>query len=210
MKLLVISPTKTVDNEIKIVQSLFENGLSTFHLRKPKLSTKELQSYIEQIPEYFHNRIIIHSHHNLARKFNLKGIHLTKQHLKNKWRLWLNLNLGGLRNRNLIITQSCNTLASLYEPNEYQLNYVLLRPVFDPLTNNLQSGFHPAGIAAAIEKVPYKIIVGGGINLQTIKTCITLKVDGVLLGSSIWKHDKPVEQFVAITNYLHKEKINLE
>jgi thiamine-phosphate pyrophosphorylase len=210
MKLLVISPTKTKDNEIRIVKELFENGLDTYHLRKPKQSTKELRAYIKQIPEYFHNRIIIHSHHNLAREFNLKGIHLTKQHLEHKWKLWLNLNLGGLRNKNLIITQSKNTLASLYEPSEYKFNYVLLRPLFDPLTNVLQSGFHPTGIKAAMEKVPFKIIVGGGINLTTIKICAELGVEGVILGTIIWKNENPLNAFLEIANYLNNEKIGIE
>jgi thiamine-phosphate pyrophosphorylase len=207
MELLIISPSKTTDNEIKIVKELFENGLNTFHLRKPKQSTKELRAYIKQIPDYFHDRIVIHSHHNLAREFNLKGIHLTKQHLEHKWRLWLNLNLGGLRNKNLIITQSKNSLASLYEPSEYKFNYVLLRPLFDPLTNILQSGFHVAGIKAALEKVNYKIMVGGGINLQTIPVCVDLNVDGVILSSAVWKKEKPLQAFLDILNYLQEKKI---
>jgi thiamine-phosphate pyrophosphorylase len=206
MNILVISPSKTKDNEIKIVKELFENGLETFHLRKPKQSTKELRDYIKQIPEFFHNRIVIHSHHNLAREFNLKGIHLTKQHLQHKWRLWINLNLGGLKNRNLIITQSKTTLASLYEASEYKFNYVLLRPVFDALTNSLQSGFHPSGIKAALEKVPFELVIGGGINLSTIKICMDLGVKNIILGSYVWNNNEPIQAFIAIQNLLEQEK----
>jgi thiamine-phosphate pyrophosphorylase len=209
MELLIISPSKTTDNEIKVVKELFENGLGTFHLRKPKQSTKELRDYIKQIPDYFHNRIVIHSHHNLAREFNLKGIHLTKHHLKQKWRLWLNLNLGGLRNKNLVITQSKTTLASLYEPSEYKINYVLLRPVFDPLTNSLQSGFHVAGLKSAMEKVKFKIMVGGGLNINTVRLAIELGIDGLVLGSTIWKSDSPLKSFIEIMDFLHHEKIEL-
>ncbi len=207
MNILVISPSKTKDNEIKIVKELFENGLETFHLRKPKQSTKELRDYIKQIPEFFHNRIVIHSHHNLAREFNLKGIHLTKQHLQHKWRLWINLNLGGLKNRNLIITQSKTTLASLYEASEYKFNYVLLRPVFDALTNSLQSGFHPSGIKAALDKVPFELVIGGGINLSTIKTCLDLGVKNIILGSYIWNNNEPVQAFIEMQNFLEQEKL---
>ena len=32
--------------------------------------------YLQEIPVHFHNRIVIHSHHNLAWTFKLKGIHL--------------------------------------------------------------------------------------------------------------------------------------
>ncbi len=210
MNILVISPSKTKDNEIKIVKELFENGLDTFHLRKPKQSTKDLKNYIEQIPEFFHNRIVIHSHHNLARVFNLKGIHLTKQHLEHKWRLWVNLNLGGLRNRNLIITQSKSTLAALYEPTEYKLNYVLLRPVFDSLTNTLQTGFHPTGVKAALEKVPYGLVIGGGINLITIKKCMDLGIENVMLGSYIWHDEQPIQAFINMKNFLEQEKLSIQ
>lgn len=35
MKIIVISPSKTIANEAQVVTAFFENGLELFHLRKP-------------------------------------------------------------------------------------------------------------------------------------------------------------------------------
>src|SRR5580693_580545 len=88
MKLIVISSSKTLANETQILTSFFEQGLQTLHLNKPKYSTPKLAKLIRSIPEKYHNRIIIHSHHNLLLKFDLKGVHLTKKHKKKKIRTW--------------------------------------------------------------------------------------------------------------------------
>src|SRR4051812_14871094 len=107
MKLIIISSSSAIiENETLLITKLFEAGLETFHLRRHKLSTKKMKEFIKQIPEHFHNRIIIHSHHKLARKFKLKGIHLTKSHKKNRLQTWLTLKLLKLRNPNAIVTTS--------------------------------------------------------------------------------------------------------
>src|SRR3954463_10532790 len=85
MKLVVITPSKDVADEHTLVTKMFESGLNTLHLRKPKYSTNQMAEYICEIPSHFHNRIVIHSHHNLALKFKLKGIHLSSTHLSKSW-----------------------------------------------------------------------------------------------------------------------------
>ena len=102
MKLVVITPSKRSDNEIASIIQMFEAGLDTLHVRKNRFSTKELDEYISEIPVHFHNRIIIHSHHKLALKYNLKGFHFTTTHLNRKFRLWWNTKMIYLRKPRLI------------------------------------------------------------------------------------------------------------
>lgn len=89
MRLVVITPTKDFTDETSLVTKMFESGLKTLHLRKPSYSTNQMKQYIKEIPEHFHDRIVIHSHHDLALKFTLKGIHLGRIHLSKKWKYWL-------------------------------------------------------------------------------------------------------------------------
>src|ERR1041384_3209955 len=98
MKLVIISSSASIENEAKIITSLFEAGLENFHLRKHKLSTRATKELLSEIPAHFHNRIILHSHHSLARKFKLRGIHLTKSHIKKKYRTWFLIRLIRLKN----------------------------------------------------------------------------------------------------------------
>lgn len=84
MKLFVITSSKEVPDETSLITKMFECGLTNLHLRKPKFSTNQMSDYIKEIPEHFHKYIVIHSHHQLALKYNLKGIHLTSTHLSKK------------------------------------------------------------------------------------------------------------------------------
>src|ERR1035437_9133261 len=117
MKLIVITSSRSLPDEHMILTSLFENGLQTLHLSKPNYSTPRMTRLIRNIPEKFHNRIVIHSHHNLMLKFNLKGIHLTKKHKKRKLTTWFMLKLLTYRKPDLQTSTSFTKLASILESN---------------------------------------------------------------------------------------------
>ena len=116
MKVVLITPSGKSDNEIAAVIQMFEAGLDTLHVRKNRFSTKELDDYINQIPKHFHNRLIIHSHHRLALKYDLKGFHFTSTHLKKKLSLWLNTKFIYLRKPRLIKSISFRRASDLYLP----------------------------------------------------------------------------------------------
>src|SRR3954462_11503526 len=118
MKLIVISSSNSIENEADTVIKLFELGLETFHLRKHNLSTRKTRDFIDAIPEHFHNRIVIHSHHKLARQYNLRGIHLTKSHKKRKLRTWLTLKFIKLKNPGIITTTSYSTIGQVLSNNQ--------------------------------------------------------------------------------------------
>ncbi|MFN5181861.1 MAG: hypothetical protein ACK5D5_02420, partial [Bacteroidota bacterium] len=121
MKIILISPSKDLENEHHLVKFFFESGLENFHLRKPRHSTEQLEKYINKIPEQFHKRIILHSHHNLAGKYDLKGIHFTKNHLSKPKTTWLKIKLLSYkRNINTLIkTKTCSKISDVYLKTEY-------------------------------------------------------------------------------------------
>jgi thiamine-phosphate pyrophosphorylase len=211
MKLIVISSSGIIENETNIVTKLFEAGLETFHIRKHKLSTKQIKEFINQIPKHFHNRIIIHSHHKLARKFNLKGIHLTKSHKKNKTRTWFTIKILKLRNPGIIITTSYSSIGQLLEKsNTYNYDYVFLSPIFDSLSSKFQGGFTAHSLRSAIEKTDLKVIARGGIDITAIEKANALGFYGLAFYSSIWKKKNPLEEFNKIVEKFQELKIPIE
>jgi thiamine-phosphate pyrophosphorylase len=212
MKIIVISPSKR-DNkadEIKTVIGLFENGLETYHLRKPKFSTKELSEYIKNIPEQFHNRIVIHSHHNIARKFNLKGVHYTKAHLKKNFKNWWREKTLGIAKSNLIKTASHTKLSSVYDNNDMKFDYEFLSPIFDSLTGKYQSGFYEEGIKAAIKKTGKNLVARGGVDITRIEKVQELGFRGMALYSCIWDNPTPVEEYIKIVKRFNELSIKVE
>ena len=150
MKLIVISSSKNTASEIKTVIQMFENGLEHFHLRKPKLSSKKLSEYISAIPAHFHNRIIIHSHHQLALKVKWRGIHYTRSHLRPTFKNWWRAKRIAFSGKKLLKTSSFTKLSDLYDEPEIMFDYVFLSPIFDSLTGKYQSGFYEEGINTLI------------------------------------------------------------
>ena len=140
MKLIVISSPKSIERESDILFHLFEEGLQTLHIRKPRYSTPKLKRLLQSIPSQYHNRIVIHSHHSLALQFNLKGIHLTKRHKNRRLKTWATLKLLKSRKPNLIVTTSFTKLGSIIE-SDRECDYVFLSPIFDSSTSKYQAGF---------------------------------------------------------------------
>lgn len=211
MKLIVISSSHSIENETKIVTKLFEGGLETFHLRKHKLSTRKMKEFISAIPSHFHNRIVIHSHHNLARNFNLKGIHLTKSHKKHKFKTWLVLKLIHLKNPKVIITTSFTTIGELFDTaHEKRYSYVFLSPIFDSLSSRFQGGFTEYSLKSALQKTHKNVIARGGVDISAIEKAYNIGFDGLAFYSSIWKKKDPVEEFSKIIEKFQELKIPIE
>lgn len=197
MNIIVISPSKTPDNETRIVTELFEHGLQTFHLRKPSMTTKEMRQYIESIPAHFHNRIVIHSHHQLLKLFPLKGIHLTRQHLKRKFYSALRVRFLKMRRPGIIVTTSFHKIATLYE-NKKKYDYVLLGTIFDTVSDKFNAGYNPHTLRAALEKSVTPVVARGGTHSGNVGTCHELGFAGMIFYSGVWKQENPVEEFCKI------------
>jgi len=210
MELTVITSSKKNDDEPAIVTKLFEAGLSTLHLRKPRFSTKQLSAYIEKIPTHFHNRIIIHSHHDLIFKFNLKGVHFTDVHLERKFKKWWFLRKLRVRNKKIFSSRSYHKLSEVYNTEEIKFNYYLLGTVFNALTNTFYSGFYEHGLTAAIKTSGKDFIARGGINEQTIEKAYHLGFKGAALNSYLWKSENPFQKYVEILDFCKEKGISID
>ena len=211
MQLIVISSSSTIENEAQIITALFEGGLETFHLRKHKLSTKKTRELLKSIPAHFHNRIVIHSHHKLAYKFNLKGIHLTKTHIKQKIKTWFTIKLIKLKNPEIIITTSFSNIGQIMDnKHKYNYRYVFLSPIFDSLNSKFQGGFTEHSIRSAIQKSQLKVVARGGIEINIIEKANSIGFNGLAFYSCIWKKKDPLAEFNKIVEKYQELKIPIE
>ena len=196
MRLIVISSSKTVENEAEIVTQFFESGLQTFHLRKRWLSVAKTKQFLAEIPPQYHNRIVLHYNHLLVRKYKLKGVHLSKSHFKKEIKTWIILKLLRFSNPNLEVSTSFNNLGQLTNPNtDYNYSYVFLSPIFDSLSSKYQSGFTEHSLSTSLKKTEYKVIARGGIDTETIEKSFRIGFHGVAFHSNLWKKRNPSAEF---------------
>ncbi len=210
MKIVVITPSKRDDNEIASVIQMFEAGLETLHVRKTRFSTKELEEYIKEIPAHFHNRIIIHSHHRLALKYNLKGVHFTSTHLKQKLQLWWNTRMIYLRKPKLIKTISYKRANDLYPEQKVKTDYCFLGTMFHNLNGELYSGFYTETVEAAIKKSGKLIYARGGVNEKSVELAYKLGFHGIALYGHLWKNVSPFTKYIEFIRFCKEKNIPID
>lgn len=210
MKLVVITDSKRNDTEIAAIVKMFEAGLETLHVRKSKFSTKELSDYIKEIPSHFHNRIIIHSHHNLALKYNLKGFHFTSSHLNRKFKLWWNTKIIYLRKPKLVKSLSFKRASDVYLPQRVTIDYCFLGTIFHNISGELYSGFYKESLEALIKKSGKKIYARGGISEKSIEMANRIGFHGVALHGYLWKSPNPYTKYIEFINYCKTKNIPID
>lgn len=198
-KLIVISSPEGYEHEVYDVQAMFKAGLQHFHIRKPKFSTNRLRRYIEKIDKKYHNRIVLHSHHELCIPFRVRGIHLTRRHRKKNFiRTWLQMKYIKIRRPKIEITAAYHTITSFKEANP-GYSYVFLSPIFNSISKlGYKSTFSEDSLAQMLRKTSYEVIALGGVDEDKIDQARKWGFSGVAILGSLWKSKDPVEKFKRI------------
>jgi len=186
--IILIAPEKDIPNEIEILNQLFIEGLLFYHFRKPDKNYEEHVAFLNQIDKKFHNRIVVHYHHELINEFNLKGIHFQEQkrvdHIDNPGEYFKNLNMYGKT-----ISSSFHEPAILKDCY-FEFDYHLLSPVFSSIS---KEGYE--GRSFDVNEIDKTIVGMGGINTETIEEAIKLGYKGIGVLGGVWNTENPVEAF---------------
>ena len=203
MILILLSDSSKNDKEAGIVYDCFVNGLDVFHLRKKNFTFNEMENFIQQIPVKFHNRIIIHSHYKLAIKYDLLGIHFSRNRRKNKLKYLLRLWYYRFKKPNLQLSTSFHHLSSLTtEKDKY--NYVFLSPIFDSISNTgFSSAFNFKMLQNSLNNSKHRVIALGGVNAERINQIKNLGFYGAAISGAIWESEDKTASFLEIKKQLN-------
>lgn len=187
MEVIVFTSQGKTDTETQRIIALFEQGLETLLIRKPKWSSGEIESFISSIPEKFHRRIVLHGHYSLAFKYSLKGIHLRRRHRSPKIKNRLKRLLFKIRKPNLVICTTFNSLESLRD-NRQSFDFVFLNSVFSShshYSKNEEAGLNMLREIISTSSVPVYAL--GGVSPEHIPVIEAAGFDGAGLSSYVWK-----------------------
>ncbi len=199
LDVIVFTSKDKFHSEIGAIIQMFEAGLKTLHVRQPKFSTKELQEYIEAYPEEYRKRMVIHSHHELAKLYSLKGIHLSRSHRKRGAKTKINYFLGRYLNPSMKYTKSCHSLSNVDGKSKFY-DYVFLSPVFDSISKkDYTSKFGSKAIKTTLDSTNQKVYALGGVSVDNLDKVMVLGFHGVGILGSVWEGDqKPQDVYKAI------------
>lgn len=188
--MIVISNPNAIANEIKLIHSLFEEGLKLFHVRKPDFSEQEMQSFLSKIAVENRSKLVLHQHHQLAENFGINRIHFTE----NK-RAELDLASDKFSKAVGCISTSAHNISDFNSLNPV-FDYAFISPIYPSIS---KENYVPhCDFALEIKKrtnFNTHLIALGGITPENIKKTLSLGFDAIALLGTIWNSPNPIENF---------------
>lgn len=181
MNLIVISSTSLLRNEFEVLDLLFKQGLSIFHLRKKNLNRIDIIKFIEKIDSNYYNRIVLHSHFDLIDIFGLRGGH--GKYIPNL--------MDAKKNKlNIHKTISCS-VHSFDECREYLdiFDYMFISPIFDSISKNgYKSNFSNKELQDAYKSgiLNSKVYALGGVSRNNINILKEIGFKGCAILGALW------------------------
>ena len=182
--IILISNPAPVKDEHKIIRQIFDEGLEIFHLRKKEYPESDLRTFIENIPEKYRGKIVLHSHYHLAGEYKLRGIHVPPTFK------------GEVTDGTLSI--SFHTVEEI-QKSKIPFDYGFLSPVFDSISKEgYQSRFNTNELKLFLKDRKAIIIALGGIDEDKIETVRNMGFSGIALLGAVWQNEHPADKFKKI------------
>jgi len=187
MKLVVISSPNKSKSEIRHIEDFFENGLDVFHIKKKDFTRSKMKEFIEMIPRKYHDKLVLHSHYDLARKYNLRGIHISRHKKRRKFTSNLHYYISKIFAPRLKVSKSFHSIHSMVH-DKRNYDYVFLSPVFDHHDINVFSAaFGEKQLRSVLYKSKHQVIALGGVKTERIVLARRAGFGGIALHSAVWK-----------------------
>lgn len=189
MELFVISDPFAFKGETALINSLFESGMSVFHLRKEGLGRADYAALLEGIQPQYHDRIALHQFHELILDFpDINRLHYQE---------WLRRetaqqDLSNQKNGRVLST-SIHQLASLQETTDF--DYTFYGPVFNSISKPGYAGVIEQDFTLPVVR-PARIIALGGIEWNNLEQVKALGFEGLAVLGAIWK-----DRIHAVSNF---------
>lgn len=165
------------EGEADAITMMFQSGLLRLHLRKPGSTIDECRSLLRDIPEAYHNRIVIHDHFSLLDEFSLCGVHLNSRNPKAP---------EGWRGH---VSVSCHSIEELAERKKESFDYLSLSPIFNSIS---KAGYNAAFTSEQLKDAQSKgiiderVIALGGICGDNIADALSYGFGGVMVLGDAW------------------------
>lgn len=186
MKMIVISNPTAIANEINTIHALFECGLELFHVRKPEFSAEEMKAFVTAIGLECRNKLVLHSHHNLAEELGVNRIHFSSTNRSDKFS----------KADGIIIKSTSTHTIEEFNSISKDFDYAFLSPVYPSISK--QNYVSKKNLFEEIKKrsnFNTKLVALGGIEAQNIKKTLDAGFDDVALLGTMWNTNQPIKNF---------------
>lgn len=161
-------------SEAQIINHLFDHGLQLLHLRKPGAEPRLVQRLLEDVNPAYRPQITIHYHHDLAARYALGGVHLSRSHpsAPTSW-----------QGR---VSVSCHSFAEVQRFRSCS-DYVFLSPIFDSISKSgYSSAFSTSILLSHSSLIDSRLIALGGVLPCHVPFLSRLCFGGAAVLGGLW------------------------
>ena len=179
---VVFSSEVNFEPEIQHVKNILAEDKSfNFHVKKPGLTRDELKAWLQCFEVEDQARMVLHQQHDLAKEFNLKGLHLNELHRKN-----------GVVGDYVSTSYHDLQLARTFDE---KLAYFFCSPVFESISKKNYSPSVRWNIHHETADFKSKAFALGGINEESLPKAIELGFKNFAVLGAIWNQPNPTKAF---------------
>ena len=190
MLIIIISNATALKNEATHINELFKQGMQLFHLRKPDYTLEQMEELLKNIESQYYPNIVLHQHHELAEKYNLKRIHFPEHKRKST----SEAELLNWKKKGFTLSTSIHDLEEHKSLSEV-FDYAFYGPVFESISKPDYKPKSNEIPKLKQEERKVKIIAIGGVDADKIMQLQEAGFDGAALLGAVW-------------NALNKENLN--
>lgn len=177
------SPWKSPEEEARIISFFLETGaVDIFHIRKNEASNEYTESLLNSISSNLWEKLVLHSNYDLAKDFELGGIHYKEGVQKNM--------IQDMVANNKLITASCHFIGEINVKNsnpDFKYSYVFLSPVFNSISKRgYKSAFSLDNDELKGMNMANRVIALGGVRPAYIQKIYDAKFAGAALLGYLW------------------------
>lgn len=187
--MIVLTSPIPVADELKIIHSLFAEGLSLLHVRKPDFTGRDMKSFLTGIGMEFRDRLVLHSHHYLAEDFGVNRLHFSEEKAK-----ILHLPVRLLEP----ITSLSASVHSMEDFNmlKNEFSYAFLSPIYPSISKpDYSSAINHFETIKERTNFSTELIALGGISYENVQKTLNSGFDDIALLGILWNSDNPLENF---------------
>ena len=202
LKIIFSYPTE-LPNEVDMVNEVLATEIDYFHIRKPEFDTLAMQNYIESIHSEHYHKLVVHSHYECVKRYELAGIHLNKKGLNSirteeesdkcyiEPLLLKNRQIEVFGDRPGIVSASAHSFDEILS-FPFAVDYVTLSPIYDSITKpGYKSEYTDIQkLKLFLAGCPTKVIALGGVKEENEAALKEIGFAGFAILGQYWHNKK--------------------
>lgn len=194
MKLILLSYPTFFKRETELVSHWMQDYSFVFHVRKPEATAEEYERFLNEIPERFHARIILHGAYQLQQNYAVGGIHFsTKNRID-----CADVTARGTKSTSCHSVEEVRSLDGAYD-------YVFLSPIFESISKQGYVGsLNTYDVKTYLsESRKSQVVALGGIDEKSISKLQPFGFEGVAVLGGVWTAD-PIQNIAHLNSNFEK------